>query len=107
MSFKKGRELGITHLQLDDGWQQGLSKNSINLRRNIMGPVEQGGLGTSSRKISIRIWAGRGGCSRSWDSLGLWFHPSNADSYSFWKQDAEIILDLYENGASAHLRLME
>lgn len=91
-------ELGITHLQLDDGWQFGRSGNSA--------------------------FAG-GSFDRIWDNdaywsvhperfphglepiieyachkqieIGLWFNPSSDNSYENWEKDAVTILGLYRS----------
>lgn len=91
-----GAELGISHFQLDDGWQSGISKNSAfgqgswqdNWTRkdywqvhpdkfpNGLEPViEQG------KKLGIEI------C--------LWFNPSSHNSYSNWEADADALIQLY------------
>jgi len=94
--LQKGKELGVTHLQIDDGWQQGLSKNS----------VTSGGIlwdqwsAEDWQPHAERFPSGLAPVVEKADSLGialgLWFHPSDADSYSFWEQDAAIIYNLYE-----------
>ncbi len=93
--LKSGEKLGVTHLQLDDGWQQGLSKNS----KTASGALWD--------KWSVEDWEPHDSrfpsgfepiidaASKHNIGIGLWFHPSDADSYSFWKEDADIILNLY------------
>lgn len=90
------RELGVTHLQLDDGWQKGLSHNSAfaggefpDLARmpdfwaphparfpNGLAPIVDFG-----RKHGIEV------C--------LWFNPSSANDYASWRQDADVMISLY------------
>ncbi|WKN46161.1 alpha-galactosidase [Tunicatimonas pelagia] len=91
-----GARLGVTHFQIDDGWQQGLSKNSKSASGDLwdqwskddwqphndrfprgLSPIVQ-------RAASLDI------------QLGLWFHPSNAGEYATWEQDADILIDLYQ-----------
>jgi len=93
--LKAGKKLGITHLQLDDGWQTGRSGDSPlgtgsleniwddpNYWRprktfpNGLAPVVEYG-----KKVGIEI------C--------LWFNPSADDGYAHWKSDAQIMIDLY------------
>lgn len=94
--LQKGGELGITHLQLDDGWQQGLSKNSLTAGGQLWDQWSREDWEAHPERFPsglgpvVEAAAGHG------IALGLWFHPSDADSYSFWEQDAEIIFDLYE-----------
>ena len=93
--LKKGKELGITHLQLDDGWQQGLSKNSKTASGNLWDQWSR----EDWEPHPSRFPSGLGPVVEAASNLGielaLWFHPSNANSYSSWKEDAQIVLDLY------------
>ncbi len=93
--LQKGKELGITHLQLDDGWQQGLSKNS----KSSAGKLWDQWSSEDWEPHESRFPAGLGPAleeaSRHKIKIGLWFHPSNANSYGSWRGDAEILLDLY------------
>ncbi|HEC42201.1 MAG TPA: alpha-galactosidase [Bacteroides sp.] len=94
--IKKGKKLGITHFQLDDGWQQGLSKNS----KTTTGKLWDQWKREDWEPHHLRFPSGLGpvldAASKSGIEMGLWFHPSNADSYSFWQDDADIIMDLYD-----------
>lgn len=89
-------QLGITHLQLDDGWQQGLSKNSANkagqkwhewekedwLPHKVRFPSGFNAIVDSAKLKDV--------------ALCLWFNPSKKDDYSNWKRDADILIDYYE-----------
>lgn len=88
--------LGITHFQIDDGWQTGRSANSAfaggsftNIWSNPdywkpdaakfpngLTPVVALG-----KKLGIEV------C--------LWFNPSKDDDYAHWRQDAAALIDLY------------
>jgi len=92
-----GARLGITHFQLDDGWQSGRSANSAfaggsfeNIWRNPnywkpnpekfpngLTPIVEKG-----KKLGIEI------C--------LWFNPSPEDSNVNWEKDADALIDLYK-----------
>ena len=88
-------KMGVTHFQLDDGWQQGLSRNSASKagmkwddwsKEDWMPHKERfpNGLDNivkSAHKNGIRI--------------GLWFNPSKANSYAKWERDADILLSYY------------
>ncbi|NLB70161.1 MAG: alpha-galactosidase [Lentisphaerae bacterium] len=96
LEIEVAKELGVTHFQLDDGWQKGLSHNSAfeggefpDLARrpdfwephperfpNGLAPVIEHG-----RKNGIDI------C--------LWFNPSSANDYESWEADAEVLISLY------------
>ncbi|TKG97127.1 alpha-galactosidase [Puteibacter caeruleilacunae] len=91
------KELGITHFQLDDGWQAGLSHNSAFKGKekawakwkmedwlphaerfpNGMEPIVAKG-----KRLGIEI--------------GLWFNPSSHNDYEAWENDATILIGLYK-----------
>ena len=87
--------LGITHFQLDDGWQAGQSSNSASA-------------GGSLENIWSRpdYWAphperfpdGLGRVVERSKALGielcLWFNPSKDDSYAHWRDDADALIGL-------------
>ncbi|MXV51290.1 alpha-galactosidase [Pedobacter sp. HMF7647] len=90
--------LGISHFQIDDGWQSGRSSNSAlpggslnsiwsnpNYWKpdpqkfpNGLDPIVQLG-----KKLGIEI------C--------LWFNPSQDSSYTHWKDDAAALINLYKH----------
>jgi hypothetical protein len=87
--------LGLSHFQIDDGWQQGLSQNSAKRAGRKWAAWEAAdwqphterlpdGLGPIARYAAERDMA-----------LGLWFNPTRADSYATWERDAAIVLDLH------------
>ncbi len=88
--------LGISHFQIDDGWQEGKSPNSALAKgsfRNIWDnpdywkPAKDkypDGLNPIMRKaeeLGIEI--------------GLWFNPSVQNDFKDWEKDAEAVLALY------------
>jgi len=95
--IKDAQRLGITHFQLDDGWQEGRSPASFlpggsfeNIWDNPnywrpdpkkfpkgLAPVVEAG-----RKAGIEV------C--------VWFNPSQDDSYAHWKDDANALIRLYK-----------
>ena len=94
--LQKGEELGITHLQLDDGWQQGLSKNSKSSEGKLWDQWSRKDWEPHNSRFPSGLGPSMVAASRHNIEIGLWFHPSNANSYGLWKSDAEIILDLYK-----------
>lgn len=92
-----GAKLGITHFQLDDGWQSGRSANSafaggsfedIWRNPNYWKPNPQkfpNGLAPimeKGKKLGIEI------C--------LWFNPSPDDGNINWEKDADVLISLYK-----------
>lgn len=88
-------KLGITHFQIDDGWQAGKSANSA--------------FGGSFKNIwsnpnywepdSIKFPEGLKNIIAKGDELGiqvcLWFNPSVQDNFKDWEKDADALLKLY------------
>ena len=95
--LERAARLGITHFQIDDGWQIGKSPNSAVARgsfKNIwdnkdywkpdpekyprgLHPVVELG-----RELGVEI------C--------LWFNPSVQDGYADWEKDAQALVGLYD-----------
>lgn len=94
--LEKAARLGITHFQIDDGWQVGKSPNSAVAKgsfkniwdnpdywipdpkkypRGLKPIVEKG------KKLGIEI--------------GLWFNPSVQHDFADWKKDAAALISLY------------
>ena len=88
-------KLGISHFQIDDGWQQGLSANSSNKAGRLWDAWQPEHWTLNKERFP-----------NGWDKilqsakekniqLGLWFHPSNENSYARWETDADVIIGLY------------
>lgn len=90
-------KLGITHFQLDDGWQQGHSSNSARPGGSLEQIWEQENywaihpekfpngftpLIQRAREFGIQI--------------GLWFNPSKDNSYQNWQKDAAVLIEMYQ-----------
>ncbi len=89
------RRLGVSHLQIDDGWQQGLSKNSASSSGRLwdqwtLESWQPHGERFPNGFPPVVDYAAERGVK-----LGLWFHPSNSDDYASWKDDAAVVVDLY------------
>jgi alpha-galactosidase len=89
--------LGITHFQIDDGWQQGKSMNSAEASGNLWEswtyedwqPARERFPNGFSKVID---YANNNGIS-----LGLWFNPSRTNDYASWETDAKIVSGLYKD----------
>lgn len=99
--------LGITHVQIDDGWQKGATSNSV-----IPGgtwadyyskhadfwdvhperfPNGLESVAQRARELGIR--------------LGLWFSPDSADEFTHWEADAAVLHRLWRDYGVAHFKL--
>lgn len=90
--------LGITHFQIDDGWQTGRSPNSAQSGGSFKdiwknndywkpNPLKypNGLKPVVNRAAQLGI------------KLGLWFNPSVENDYDNWEKDAKAVLDLYRD----------
>jgi hypothetical protein len=93
----KAAKLGISHFQIDDGWQTGRSSNSAFKGGSLIGiwnnkdywmpdpkkfPRGLKPIVDLGKKLGIEI------C--------LWFNPSKDSSYLNWRSDAQAIIKLYK-----------
>ena len=94
--LEAAERLGVTHLQLDDGWQAGLSKNSVDENGSQWKSWEQGawlphperlpnGLGPIAKKAR-ELGVG----------LGIWFNPGRVNDDANWQRNKTILIDLYK-----------
>ncbi len=93
--LEAGKKLGITHFQLDDGWQQGQTPNSA----NPGGSFEK----IWERKDYWQVHTGRfpnglepvvAKGKELGIEIGLWFNPSPDDYYQHWKNDADLLISM-------------
>jgi alpha-galactosidase len=94
--LEAGTRLGVTHLQLDDGWQTGRSSNSAFGGGSLSGiwndpcywrphpqrfPHGLEPVMAQGREAGIQV------C--------LWFNPSKDDDYAHWRDDASTLIGLH------------
>lgn len=89
--------LGISHLQIDDGWQSGTTVNS----------VEEGGVWEGYHQAPDPFWSVNSKrfpnglepvAAKAKDlaiKLGLWFSPDSDDDFANWEADTQILIDLH------------
>lgn len=90
-------QLGISHLQIDDGWQQGLSRNSASASGKLWDLWDESSWQPHGDRFPNGFAPVVKHAKRQGVDLGLWFHPSNADDYASWQRDAQIVINLYRN----------
>jgi len=100
--------LGVDIVQIDDGWQQGATANSVLAKSNVWG---------SGYRDNKDFWNihkdkfpnGFSGITEYAKSkgikLGLWFSPDAKNSYEAWKEDAKTLCDLYDNYNIEHFKI--
>jgi alpha-galactosidase len=94
--IEAGAKLGISHFQLDDGWQNGISSNSA---------YQGGSLDNIWRNPdywkpnSKKFPNGLGPIVKKGKELGvevcLWFNPSSDNGNENWEKDADALIALY------------
>ncbi|GIX18355.1 MAG: hypothetical protein KatS3mg120_0031 [Erythrobacter sp.] len=93
--LEAAHRMGLTHLQLDDGWQAGLSKNSAAKD----GALWEEWSAASWQPHPQRFPRGLGPVVARGRALGieigLWFNPTRRDDYALWERDADILIGLY------------
>jgi len=94
--LERGARLGITHFQLDDGWQSGQSSNSAFAGGSLEGIWARDDYWAPHPE---RFPNGLGPVVERARALGielcLWFNPARDGSYAHWEADAEVLIGLY------------
>ncbi len=96
--LRQAARLGVTHLQLDDGWQTGRSANSafkggsltaIWRNPNYWKPNPERFPNGLKPVLEVAKQVGV--------EIGLWFNPSIDSSFQNWKSDAQTLIGLYRD----------
>jgi len=91
-----GSRLGVTHLQLDDGWEAGQSSNSACAGGSLAGIWERAGFWEPHPERFPRGLAPVAEAARAAGiELCLWYNPSTDDSFAHWRDDATQLVRLY------------
>lgn len=91
-----GKRLGISHFQLDDGWQYGRSKNSAfegGSLENIWSTDNFWSVHPDRFPNGLEPIVNK--ANELGINIGLWFNPSADNSYKNWKKDAEVLIHYY------------
>ncbi|NLL83773.1 MAG: alpha-galactosidase [Lentisphaerae bacterium] len=90
-----GSRLGVTHFQLDDGWQLGRSSNSA-FGGTLEGIWHQEGYWTvDPTRFPNGLEPLVAAAAKVGIELCLWFNPSKDNSYANWQHDAACLIGLY------------
>ena len=89
--------LGVSHLQIDDGWQQGLSMNSSKKGGKLWDQWDEKNWQPHAERFPNGLAPVVKHARKKGVELGLWFHPSNANDYASWERDGRIVANLYRN----------
>ena len=91
------KKLHITHFQIDYGWQQGRFRNSAIKSGTLRDEFEKEYWQPNAQKFPNGFKAVTEYAKEKGVILGLWFYPDSENNYSRWRQDAEIVVNLYED----------
>lgn len=115
-----GAALGADICQIDDGWQRGISANSVDSAK--------GGVWIGFWAADPQFWDANAkrfpqglapiaaAATAAGINLGLWFAPDSADDFANWRRDADAVLHLHRtyrvghvkiDGVKAHTKLSE
>ena len=95
--LERAARLGITHFQIDDGWQAGKSPNSAVAKGSFKNIHDNPDYWTPDpvkypRGLTPIVQRGR----ELGITIGLWFNPSVQNDFEDWKKDADILVGLFE-----------
>ncbi len=97
MEVERAAQLGMTHFQIDDGWQVGRSPNSAIAKgsfKNIWDNPDYW------KPDPVKYPRGLHPVVQRGKELGvevcLWFNPSVQNDYADWEKDAQAMIDLYK-----------
>ena len=94
--LEKAARLGITHFQIDDGWQEGKSPNSAVAKGSFKNIWDNPLYWTPARdKYPHGLAPVVARAKELGIELGLWFNPSIQNDFEDWSKDAEAVLKLY------------
>jgi hypothetical protein len=99
------KKLGVTHFQIDDGWQQGLSVNSANKTGARWDLWSKEDWVPNKERLPNGLKPIAEFARKKGVQLGLWFHPSNHNSYENWESDADVILGLYRDYGICYFKI--
>lgn len=106
--IESASRLGVDVVQIDDGWQQGITANS---------KISTGGTWGIYRKIDPNFWKINSNkfpngfskivsvAKQNEIKLGLWFSPDKYKDYCQWRLDAHVMIDFYHKYGIKYFKL--
>ena len=96
IEIDRAAELGMTHFQIDDGWQMGRSPNSAIAKGSFQNIWDNPDYW---KPDPVKYPNGLHPVVKRGKELGvevcLWFNPSVQNDYADWEKDAQAMIDLY------------
>ncbi len=97
--------LGLSHFQIDDGWQEGLSQNSAQQAGEKWAAWEREDWLPHAERLPDGFAPIVRYAREKRIELGLWFNPTRANDYATWERDADIVLDLYREHGFRYIKI--
>ncbi len=94
--IEQASKIGISHLQLDDGWQTGLSRNSASKAGKKWDDWSTKDWQPHPERFPNGFETIIKTAKKKNVEICLWFNPSKANSYDLWERDADILIDYYK-----------
>ena len=99
------KKMGITHFQIDDGWQTGLSKNSASNSGRLWNQWGEEDWEPHPVRFPNGLSKVVEYANENSIRLGLWFHPSNYNDYENWESDALILSNIYKKYGVEYIKI--
>ena len=96
-------EIGATHYQLDDGWQQFGRLSDLSRRNRALDAGSDWAVSQERFHGSLRRAAER--ARQRGIALGLWLAPSYNREYRDWRQMLDVVLDMYRRYDVRHFKI--
>lgn len=93
--LEAAHHLGLTHVQLDDGWQAGLSRNSAHKGGQLWADWTEASWTPHPDRFPRGLAPVVARARALGLEIGLWFNPSSANGYAAWRRDADIVIALF------------
>lgn len=103
-----GVEIGVDVVQIDDGWQKGVTANSKLATSAAWGSYYDtlpDFWAVNTEKFPFGLKPVCDYAKEKNVTIGLWFSPDCTHSYANWRRDAETILDLYRRYDVCYFKL--
>lgn len=105
-----GADLGVEVIQIDDGWQKGISANSSEAK-------ERGGVWSNFWNTDPEFWTPNPDrfphglepilryAEKRGVAIGLWYAPDSWEEFANWRKDADQIVHLHRHYHVTHFKL--
>jgi len=99
------RRLGVTHFQIDDGWQLWSQYDSSGIASLNINGFTYGDWLPSPERFPTGLSAVTEYAKQNGIKLGLWFVPDKKNDYAGWKEDAGILIDLFRDAGISFFKI--